>query len=277
VRIGLGYVQGVRRAEIEALVNARERTGPFRSIGDLASRAGAGQSSLEQLAWSGSCDALAGGDRRAALWQLGISAPGHVVPGGTQLSLPLDVPAPPPLRRLGAWETMLADYTTTLLTTRCHPLELLRDHLPKGTVASDALPVLRHGSPIRIAGLVVARQRPGTAKGIVFILMEDEAGTINLIVPPDVYERHRLIVRTEPLLLAEGTLERHPAAGGAINILVNRLQSLDAPDRQQAEVRELVPAGPPAPAEGAEEDRARGEDFRAVAPPVLSFAAGRRR
>jgi error-prone DNA polymerase len=105
--------------------------------------------------------------------------------------------------------------------------------------------------------------------------MEDEAGTINLIVPPEVYERHRLIVRTEPLLLAEGTLERHPAAGGAINVLVDRLQSLDAPDQPQAEVRELAPSSR---AERApDEERARGEDFRAVAPPVLSFAAGRRR
>jgi error-prone DNA polymerase len=297
VRIGLGYVQGVRSAEVEALVAARERGGRFRSVGDLASRAGAGRPALEQLAWSGACDALTGGDRRTALWQLGVAAPGRAVPGGTQLALPLDVPAPPTLRKLAAWETMLADYSTTLLTARTHPLELLREHLPQGIVTSEDLTILDHGSRVRIAGLVVARQRPGTAKGIVFILMEDEMGTINLIVPPEIYERHRLIVRTEPLLLVEGKLERHPAAGGAINILVDRMQSLDAPDRPQADVRELVPtsrsAAEPAGADSvtrvgeasadadeaadAADERARSGEFRAVAPPVLSFAAGRRR
>ena len=76
---------------------------------------------------------------------------------------------------------------------------------------------------MRIGGLVVARQRPGTAKGVCFLLLEDEDGTVNLIVPPPVYERDRLTVRTEPLVLAEGRLERHASAGGAINVLVNRL------------------------------------------------------
>ena len=69
---------------------------------------------------------------------------------------------------------------------------------------------------------MVARQRPGTAKGIVFLLIEDEFGTVNLIVPPPVYERHRLLVRSEPLMLATGRLERLPVAGGAINVFVER-------------------------------------------------------
>src|SRR5207247_5104957 len=95
--------------------------------------------------------------------------------------------------------------------------------------------------PVRVAGLVVARQRPGTAKGIVFMLLEDEHGTINLIVPPAVYERHRLTVRTEPLVLAAGRLERHPAAGGAINVLVDTLAPIAAPDLQLAEVKDFSP------------------------------------
>ena len=221
---------------------------------------------------------------------------------------------------------------------------------------------------MRVGGLVVARQRPGTAKGIVFLLLEDEYGTVNLIVPPPVYERHRLTVRTEPLVLVEGVLERFAAAGGAINVLVDALAPLDAPDllsrRPLAEVKDfslldarelarialeqprvaaaaaggataahvrpaapsaappprrvsaasasrpaasgapaprtrpwprprrcLLPTGPhwhPAPAgphpqepaEPAEPLPASGtgaEDFRAVAPPIMSFAQGRRR
>jgi aspartyl/asparaginyl-tRNA synthetase len=78
---------------------------------------------------------------------------------------------------------------------------------------------------VRIGGLV-ARQRPGTAGGVVFVLLQDEFGVVNLIVPPAVYERHQLTVRTEQLLLVEGRLERHAQAGGAINVLVNRVDQI---------------------------------------------------
>ena len=98
VRVGLGYVLGVRADEVAALVRAREEGGPFRSLEDLASRAGAGRSALDKLAWSGACDALAG-DRRTALWQLGVAAPGRKLDReAVQLSLPLGLPAPPRLR-----------------------------------------------------------------------------------------------------------------------------------------------------------------------------------
>ena len=275
VRIGLGYVLGVRRDEVEALVAARRKGAPFRSLADLASRAGAGRPALEKLAWAGACDALAvpsgssqASARRAALWQLGVAAPGERVADGTQLALPLDVPAAPELRALNPWEGMVADYATTGLTLGPHPLALLRPTLA-GTVTCRDLEDLPHESRVRIGGLVVARQRPGTAKGIVFILLEDEFGTINLIVPPPVYERHRLTVRSEPLILAEGKLERLPIAGGAINVYVRALRPLVAPEEDAAGVIELAERRAAAAAAGA--------DFRGVAPAVQSFAAGRRR
>jgi len=308
VRIGLGYVRGVRAEEVGTLVAVRKAGGEFRSLSDLASRAGSSASSLELLAWSGACDALAGGGRtrvgsarRMALWQLGVMTPGCRVPGGTQLALPLDLPAPPPLRELSAWDEMLADYGTTGLTARPHPLALLRERLAPDLATSRDLERLRHGSRLRVGGLVVARQRPGTASGVVFILLEDEFGTINLIVPPPVYERHRLTVRTEPLMLAEGRLERFAAAGGAINVLVNRIGSIDAPDRLLAEIKDFsmldeqvrhglaeqgaataatagaAPGVGAGAAEGAGVGVGEANDFRAVAPPVLSFASGRRR
>jgi error-prone DNA polymerase len=309
VRIGLGYVRSVREQEVKALVAAREAGGPFRSLADLGSRAGASASSLELLAWSGACDSLVHGverrsARRVALWQLGVATPGRKVPGGTQLALPLDLPAPPSLRELSAWESMLADYGTTGLTTSAHPMALLRARLPPDAITSRDLETLDHGTRVRVGGLVVARQRPGTANGIVFVLLEDEYGTINLIVPPEVYERHRLIVRTEPLMFVEGKLERLPAAGGAINVLIDRAASIAAPDQLVAEVKDFsmlderelarVRADAQAAAQraaGAGQDgwtaravgagRAAGandaEDFRAVAPPVMSFASGRRR
>ena len=119
---------------------------------------------------------------------------------------------------------MLADYQTTGLTTAAHPLGLLRPGLvARGAATSADLGAIAHGTRVRIGGLVVARQRPGTASGVCFMLLEDEHGTINLVVPPAVYERHRLAVRTEPLVLAEGVLERYAAGGGAVNVLVRRL------------------------------------------------------
>jgi error-prone DNA polymerase len=303
VRIGLGYVRGVRKHEVEQLVSARREAGRFRTLSDLASRAGAGAPSLELLAWSGACDSLVGGVgsgsvRRIALWQLGVATPGRAVPGGTQLALPLDLPAPPRLHDLSAWESMLADYGSTGLTVHAHPLALLRDRLPADAVTSRDIETLEHGSRVKMGGLVVARQRPGTANGIVFILLEDEFGTINLIVPARVYERNRLTVRTEPLMLVEGKLERFAAAGGAINVLVDTVGSIAAPDRLVADVkdfsmldeqvrrgrieqeatREREAAREEEAARWRQDEREReAEDFRAVAPPVMSFASGRRR
>jgi error-prone DNA polymerase len=291
VRLGLGYVSGVRGDEVAALVAAREEGGPFGSLGDLASRAGAGRPALEKLAWAGACDSLGEG-RRQTLWQLGIAAPGERIAAGTQLALPLDVPAPPPLRVMAEWESMVADYATTGLTLGPHPLEIARPGLPAGTVTVADLDRLPHASPVRIGGLVVARQRPGTAKGIVFILLEDEFGTVNLIVPPPVYEQRRLLVRSEPLLMAEGRLEKLAVAGGAINVYVREIEPLATPGQDGADVVELAErrtaaraaaaaaaAGPERATAGsaAAIAAAAAADFRGVAPAVQSFASGRRR
>jgi error-prone DNA polymerase len=288
VRIGLGYVLGVREEEVKALVAARAEGGPFRSLADLASRAGAGRPSLERLAWAGACDSLAGGSseraRRKALWQLGVASPGERQPGGTQLSLPLEVPAAPALRPLVPWESMIADYATIGLTLGPHPMSLLRAGMPAGSVSIAELEGLPHDAPVRLGGLVVARQRPGTAKGIVFLLLEDEFGTINLIVPPDLYEVNRLTVRSEPLLLCEGRLERLPQAGGAINVFVKSVRPLVTPESRSARVVELaerrVEAAAAGRGEGAQGGRAAAAtlgEFRQFAPPVQSFGSGRRR
>jgi error-prone DNA polymerase len=130
--------------------------------------------------------------------------------------------------------------------------------------------------------MVVARQRPGTAGGVVFILLEDEHGTINLIVAPKIYERHRLLVRTEPLMLISGKLERFAAAGGAINVLVDRIGPIDAPDQILADIKDFSMLDEQVRRGLAEQRATSGgesdaEDFRAVAPPVMSFASGRRR
>jgi len=120
---------------------------------------------------------------------------------------------------------------------------------------------------------VVARQRPGTARGVCFLLLEDESGTVNLVVTPPVYERFRLAVRAEPLIIAEGVLERHPHAGGTINVLTDRIEALDEGSGNSSSLGNIADA-PSRRAADAERELA---DFRAVAPAVLSFAQGRRR
>jgi error-prone DNA polymerase len=289
VRMGLGYIKGVTEAEVTELVAERERNGPFRSLGELAARTGARRGTLEQLAWSGACEALTGETgRRAALWRLGVAAPGQSAGEGTQLALPLGLPPAPSLRKLGRWQRLIADYSTTGVSVDDHAMAILRPRIEVSMLAtSPQLKRLPSGCAVAVAGLVIARQRPSTAKGTMFLLFEDEWGTINLIVGKATYERHRALARAEPLLLAKGQLER---SEGVINVLVRELAALErflSPDagetEQRARVHRLPTSAGEHPAEPEqlleEQDAAVevGASMRAAAPPVQSFAAGRRR
>ncbi len=286
VRLGLGYIKDVRADQIRQLVAERERGGRFRSLGELTARCGAGRPTLEQLAWSGACDGLvddAGTStkdarRRLALWQLGIAAPGHAVgEEGTQLALPLGLPEAPRLRPLTRWQRLIADYAVTGVTVGDQAMAVLRPRLTAQMLAtSSQLARLPQGSAVTVAGLVIARQRPGTAKGTMFLLFEDEWGHVNLIVPRAVYERHRPLARAEPLLLARGRLERSVVERVAgieevppvVNVLVRELAALErflAPAAgEQADARARVHRLRPASAEEDPVEVVAG--LRAVAP-----------
>jgi error-prone DNA polymerase len=161
--------------------------------------------------------------------------------GTVQLALPLEPTAPvPELPEQTDWERMLADYATTSLSVGRHPLELLRPHLPQGTIANAELPEHPAGE-VAVAGMAIARQRPATANGVVFMLLEDETGQVNLIVPPPVYEQHRPLVRGEPLLLARGKLER---VGRNLNVVVRGLETLGPLAREIAGLAEVQAALP---------------------------------
>ena len=236
VRVGLAYVQSVGEDEAVVLVAERDANGPYADVGDLARRTRLTREGLVALVEGGACDVL-GPRRRDLLWELGLAARPRPVPGTQgeerQLTLALDpTAATPPLRDLTRWERMLADYRQTGLSVGTHPLALLRPHLPAGTLSSTELHEARHGAHVAFAGLAIARQRPSTANGIVFMLLEDEHGQVNLIVPPQVYERHRAIVRGEPLLLAGGRYER---VGANRNVLVATIETLGPLARRVAE------------------------------------------
>jgi len=223
VRVGLKYVTGLGEDDAEAVAANR----PYASIRELAQRTGLSGDELHALAESGACDSF-GLRRRELLWQLGLVPRPASVPGtggeAKQLALPLEPTVETPeLPEPTVWERMLSDYRTTSLSVGIHPLELLRPHLPSGTLSSTQLRGLQHGANAQFAGLVVARQRPSTANGVVFMLLEDEHAQVNLVIAPQVYERFRAVVRGEPLLLVRG---RYEHSDRNRNVLVRELVSL---------------------------------------------------
>jgi error-prone DNA polymerase len=138
---------------------------------------------------------------------------------------------------------MLADYRFTSLSVGAHPIEMLRSHLPAEVVSSLDLTAAADGEQVAVAGMVVARQRPATANGVVFMLLEDEHGQVNLVVPPPVYDRYRATVRGEPLVVARGRFEVN---GRNRNVVVTELTSLGPLARRVANDAEVGSALPPA-------------------------------
>jgi error-prone DNA polymerase len=243
VRIGLEYVASIGEDDAKTLAAAA----PFESVVELAQRTAIGREGLESLIASGACDSL-GSSRRELLWELGLVPRSQSVPGSggeeRQLALPLDPTAETPeFRDPTEWEEMLANYRRTTLSVDVHPLELMRPHLPDGVLSSHDLCRAPDRSRVTVAGMAVARQRPATAKGVVFMLLEDEFGQVNLIVPPQVYERHRAIVRGEPLILARGVFERVERNQ---NVVVHELETLAPLARKLSGAPDLVSALPEA-------------------------------
>jgi len=247
VRVGLGYVRSLGESDGEAVVAERERGGAFRDVRELAQRVPVDRASLEALVVSGACDAF-GRPRRELLWELGLAPRSQSIPGSggeeRQLVLALDpTTAVPALPQQTDWERMLADYRHTTMSVGVHPLALLRPYLPREVLSSADLSGVENRAPIEVAGMAVARQRPSTAKGVVFMLLEDEHGQVNLIVPPPVYERFRPIVRGEPLILARGIFERQ---GRNRNLVVAELETLAPLARRVSNEAEVSSSLPPA-------------------------------
>jgi len=293
VRIGMGYITGLRDDDARALVAEREAGGSYASLADLASRSGVRREAHELLAWAGACKAIGGGHdlrRREDLWQVGVApgarrlvtgangaaSTGEAASAPVQLPLPLPIPAAPSLRRLDSWERLVADYTSTGIAIAEHPMALMRPTLEQGVSSSADLYGISNARAVEIAGMVVARQRPATARGVVFMLLEDELGTINVVVPPAVYAHHRLAVRTASFARVSGKLERR---AGVVNVVATAVSPLSTPDAPQADVRQIEPSAEretgrrPSRAQSPADD-AHTAELAAVAPAAHSF--GRR-
>ena len=221
IRIGLGCVQGIGFSDALALQRERERGGAFTGIDDLLRRAPLQTSQVERLVMSGACDSLEpDARRRELLWQVGTIAR----PARDQEALEIAAPAAPRFAQLSIWDEVLLDYATQGLSVRAHPVELLRPLLGAGVVACGAaFDDVLHGRMIDVVGAVTARQKPQTAKGVVFLLLEDETGSINVIVSPELYKAARTAIRGESILRVRGRLERHERVVNLVAREVHRL------------------------------------------------------
>jgi error-prone DNA polymerase len=211
VRLGFCVVNGMREEHATELVR-QWKARPFVSIEDFKERTSLTKEELRTLAELGALNVLAE-HRRAAFWRVEEEEPGplfrHLERSAAELrdSAVLSGSAPfSPLAPMTLPERVQADYEGMNLTTGPHLMKLLRDELPDVWRASD-LAQARHGSTIQIAGNVICRQRPGTAKGFVFVSLEDETGVSNAIVTPDLFERLRLVITEEPFLIIEGEVQ----------------------------------------------------------------------
>ena len=235
LRIGLGFVRGWGSEISERVVEERERRGPFLSLADFLRRTPAAlkRPAVENLVWVGGFEVF-GLTRRELLWQAGLwlgpesddeRSGGRDDHAQTELALE-DPYAGLAFPDLGAIDRMVAEYRMLHFSAALHPLSLLKGQLPSGTVESGQLHDLPQHANVRVAGLVTARQRPGTAKGYVFVLMEDEAGAINVIVRPEIYERDKNAVRLEPFLAVRGRLQKD---GASLNVIAEEVTPLRVP------------------------------------------------
>ncbi|HEY5314448.1 MAG TPA: error-prone DNA polymerase, partial [Pirellulales bacterium] len=219
VRLGLRLVRGLSRSAALAVMAAREQTA-FSSWSDFARRSRLRRPALLKLAQAGALNSL-GLDRRGGLWQALEQPPESDRP----LLAGLDEEQPPAeLPRLTAYEEVLADYRQAGLTLRAHPISFFRPQLEAlGCVPSQRLASLTAGRVVRVAGLVLVRQRPATARGLIFMTIEDETGVANLIVKPDVWQRYHRIAGGASALIAQGRLQRE---GQVIHILLQSAREL---------------------------------------------------
>lgn len=213
-------VRGLAEADAGKVVRARV-DGAFKSFDDFARRTGLGAGALKKLAQADAFRSLPL-ERRDALWRALPPRESYPLFAGIEASEP-----PAALPAMAPLQEVLADYRSAGLTLRCHPISFLRPLLDRlRAVSAAGLAERRNGVRVKVAGIVLLRQRPSTAKGVTFVTLEDETGTINLIVRQEVWERCRRVARSASVMLAHGHLQNE---AGVIHVLVTKLEDLSAP------------------------------------------------
>jgi len=219
VRLGFRYIHGFPRVAGERIVSER-RKAVFTDLADLTDRSRLSEDQLSRLAHVGALASL-GLTRRQALWQAAEI---------TSRRGPLLATLPPertsPLREMSPIEETIADYSGLHLTTGPHLLHYLRPDLDRRNIVPlGRLQTCRDGEHLRVAGAVIVRQRPGTAKGFVFLTMEDETGTAQVIIRPDLFREHRHLIVGSPVLLVEGGLQKRD---GTLSVRARKFEGLEA-------------------------------------------------
>lgn len=231
VRLGLSLIKGISEDVAMRIEEERHLHGMYISLADLVRRVALRPDAQENLIAAGACDGF-GLQRREMLWHIGL----FIAPMGFQdkrtrkhrgQQMPLPLPTTQDhveLPRTTLWERMTDEYSVLGLSVLHHPLGLLRSKLPAGMSSTRDLANLPDGAKVFIPGLIVCRQRPGTAKGISFLLLEDEFGLANVVIYPNLYEEQRLHIRTTPFLIVEGKLQ---LAQNNINIVAQRVYPME--------------------------------------------------
>lgn len=220
IRVGLGQIRGVKKESLEFLVRVRGEE-PFDSLADFLRRTHFTETERRALAAVGALNALAG-NRRHALWEMsrqdlqddlfaGAFSPDH----SAELLTPMPI-----------LERVRHDFALTGLTVGDHPMKYLRPCFPD-LWRADELPLAKDGDRVRIGGSVICRQRPGTAKGVVFVSLEDESGVANAVLYPKLFEARRLVVTQHAALVIEGKVQDRD---GVIHVLAERIEPLIASD-----------------------------------------------
>lgn len=229
IRIGLKMIKGLSQLRVERMLRARDVT-PFSSLVQFRLKAEFKRDELRLLAQSGALNAFIG-SRRKALWaveqaleldlfsqaELEAQAAEDFTSDGT------------PLPEMTLWERLCADYATTSVTVGSHPMRQIRNHLKGRHHKAEALEKLNNGWAVSVVGSVICRQRPGTAKGVFFLSLEDETGIINCVLWPSLFEQNRLLIAQEPYLRVVGKLQK---SQGTIHVIARKVEALrleDAP------------------------------------------------
>jgi len=221
VRLGLESVRGLGAEEAKAIVAERERGGAYRSFDDFAKRVGLKEEALRNLALVGAFDPL-GEPRRALLWRARDAH--RASPAFSRPVLAFPTTAAPVLPALNEQERTALDYRITGIPTGPQVMRFYRERLAaRGVKTSDDIQRGRHGERVHIAGAIVVKQHPETAKGHVFLSLEDEHGLANIIVRPATYARYKAVIDTGSAIVVEGTLQH---VDGVVSVLARRLDEL---------------------------------------------------